>query len=138
MINSVFFKEEILEKKQSAFVAFIASWCTPSMLEKDVFEKLKEAYKDKIVIECIDIDENTELADEYNVRSLPTILAIDEGEIVENLGCFQSEDDFKDAIDYYLKQKELMQFQNSEENQNSCFSTLKGVYARLKEALHFH
>lgn len=136
MIDSNYFKKEIIEKKQSAFIAFIASWCTPSQLEKQVFDELHEEYKDRIIIDCVDIDSEEELAREFDIKNLPSVLCIDEGCLVETICCFQSKKDFVDGIEYYLEERSRAKA--CENSEKSVVSTLKGVFARLKEAFRFH
>ena len=110
MINSQFFKSEIIEKKKSAYIAFIASWCTPSMMEKQIFEAIAKEYENKdLIIDVIDVDQEPELAMEYKAHTLPTIATFDNGEHIDNFYVYVNNEDLKDSIDSYLKDKAKME-----------------------------
>lgn len=60
-----------------------ASWCMPCKVYSITFNDVKneEKYKD-VVFEEIDVEENEELADKYNIRAIPTTIVLDENDNV--------------------------------------------------------
>lgn len=58
---------------------FYADWCGPCKEQSRILEDF-----DSIPVKEIDIEEEGDLANKYNVRSIPTLILEDEGEIVEN------------------------------------------------------
>ena len=55
---------------------FSATWCGPCKIQKPIIEELKEL-KDLFDINIIDVDENTEMAEKYNITAVPTIIILD-------------------------------------------------------------
>ena len=61
---------------------FSASWCSPCKQAKPIFQQLKEAHSDT-QFEIIDIDENRDMAQDFDVRGVPTFMLIENDEEVE-------------------------------------------------------
>lgn len=92
MIDNNNFDQEITEKKSTALLTFTAEWCRPCTLQKPIIEALAKTYAGKVLIEIIDVDAQTELSDRFGARTLPTTVLFAQGEIVEALAGFQTEE----------------------------------------------
>ena len=77
------FQAEVLDKKGIALVDFWAEWCGPCRMLTPVVEELASDYEGKALIAKVDVDENAELSQKYGVRSIPTILILKDGEVVD-------------------------------------------------------
>lgn len=77
------FSTEVLEASQVSVVDFWAEWCGPCRVVGPVVEELAKDYEGKAVIGKLNVDENPEVATKYGIRSIPTILFIKNGEIVD-------------------------------------------------------
>ncbi len=77
------YKENVIEKGGVALVDFWAEWCGPCRMIGPVIEELATEYEGKALIGKVDVDENSELSQKYQVRSIPTILIIKDGEVVD-------------------------------------------------------
>ncbi|MBE6147566.1 MAG: thioredoxin [Firmicutes bacterium] len=78
------FEQEIKEGR--VLVDFYATWCGPCKMMHPVIEKLAEEHQDIKVIK-IDVDQHNELAREFGVMSIPTIILFEDGEQKEkNVG----------------------------------------------------
>jgi len=64
------------------FVDFFAEWCGPCKMAAPVVEELVEDYKDKAVIAKVDVDAEQDLAREYQVMSIPTVIVFKNGQPV--------------------------------------------------------
>jgi thioredoxin 1 len=77
------FKESVLDVNQVALVDFWAEWCGPCRMIGPVVEELSTEYKDKAVIGKVNVDDNPEVAMQYGIRSIPTILFFKNGQLVD-------------------------------------------------------
>lgn len=74
--------EELSQNNEYVVVDFGATWCGPCKQIAPFIEELAEEYKDRIAVGKCDVDENTELAGQFGVRNIPTVLFIKNGEVV--------------------------------------------------------
>lgn len=79
-LNTQEFKE-LLNSEQIILVDFWAKWCGPCKMIAPILEEISNERKD-IKIVKIDVDENKELALEYKIRSIPTLMLIKNKEII--------------------------------------------------------
>lgn len=88
-INNEEFKEQVLnEDGKVKIVDFFATWCNPCRMLAPVLEELDKKY-DELEIYKIDVDENSALADELDISSVPTLLIYKDGKIVKQVMGFQ-------------------------------------------------
>ncbi len=66
-------------------VDFWATWCGPCRMVSPIISELAEQYDGKIVVGKCDVEECEELAEEFGIRNIPTILFFKNGEIVDKL-----------------------------------------------------
>jgi len=66
-----------------AVVDFWAEWCGPCRLIGPIIEDLSSEYEGKATIGKVNVDENPEISMKYGIRSIPTILFIKDGEVVD-------------------------------------------------------
>lgn len=76
------FAEEVLNSNVPVLVDFWATWCTPCKMMAPVIEKIGEEVGDRVKVCKIDIDQNTQIAEHYNVMSIPTFLVFQNGNVV--------------------------------------------------------
>ncbi|KAJ2722763.1 glycerol ether metabolic process [Coemansia sp. Benny D115] len=76
--------DKILEQNPKVAVDFNASWCGSCKAIKPVFEKLANNHSD---VKClsVDIDEALEIAQEYQIKSMPTFKFLDKGKVVNEV-----------------------------------------------------
>lgn len=77
------FQSTVLDSDKLSMVDFWAVWCGPCLAVAPVVEKLAQEYKDQVVIGKVDVDNNPEVALQYGIRSIPTILFIKNGKVVD-------------------------------------------------------
>lgn len=80
-INMNNFKEEVLEAKETVLADFWAPWCGPCRMQGPVLEKFAEANPDVKVVK-IDVDDNQELAMQFKIMSIPSMIVFKNGEAV--------------------------------------------------------
>ena len=100
-VNSSEFKSEVLDHKGVVLVDFFATWCGPCRALTPIVDKLSEEMSGKVKIVKVDIDENSALATEYRVMSVPTMKLFKNGEVVETLVGLRPESELRDKLNYY-------------------------------------
>ena len=84
-------------------VDFWATWCGPCRMVAPIIEELAKKYDGKIVVGKCDVEESEELAAEFGVRNIPTILFFKNGEVVDKLIGAQSKGRFEEKFEALLK-----------------------------------
>ena len=77
------FQEKALGNDGLKVVDFWAEWCGPWKAIGPIIEDLYKEYEGKATIGKLNVDENPEVSFKYGIRSIPTILLIKNGEVVE-------------------------------------------------------
>lgn len=78
-LNSENFEKEVLNSNEPVLVDFYADWCGPCKMMAPVVEELAGELQGKAKVGKINVDENQDLAMEYNVMSIPTLIIFKEG-----------------------------------------------------------
>ena len=71
--------------KGKVLVDFWATWCGPCRMVAPIISELAEEYDGKLVVGKCDVEENEDLAAEYGIRNIPTILFFKNGEAVDKV-----------------------------------------------------
>jgi len=77
---------------------FMADWCGPCKTQEPIIEDLEEDYPD-VEFERIDVDERQDIANEYQVRSLPTLIVENDDGVVERFIGVTQAGDLEDALE---------------------------------------
>ena len=83
-------------------VDFWATWCGPCRMVSPIISELAEKYDGKIVVGKCDVEENDELAAEFNIRNVPTFLFFKNGQLVDKLVGAVSRDKFEEKFESLL------------------------------------
>jgi thioredoxin 1 len=100
--NSQQFEQQVLNSTNPVFVDFWAEWCGPCRSVSPVVEELSGEYAGKVDFVKINVDENGELAQKYNVFSIPTLAIFKNGEVVSQKVGASTKESFKTIIDSSL------------------------------------
>ena len=76
------FDSEVLQSDKPVLVDLWATWCAPCRMQGPIVEKLADELTD-VKIGKLDVDENSDIAEKYNVMSIPTLLVFKNGEVVQ-------------------------------------------------------
>ena len=74
---------EAINSGQAVVIDFWATWCGPCIKLGPTVEELAEKYGDKALVGKLNIDENDEVASQFRVRNIPTVLFFKDGELKE-------------------------------------------------------
>jgi thioredoxin 1 len=101
--------QEVESSPKPVLVDFWAEWCPPCRLLAPTFEKLAANYGNDISFAKVNVDELPEVASQYGIRSVPTLLLLREGEVVEELVGARPYQDLARVLDQYVTASEKFQ-----------------------------
>ncbi|HHU96620.1 MAG: thioredoxin [Bacteroidota bacterium] len=77
--------DEVLQTDKLVVIDFWAEWCGPCKMIGPIIDEIGEEYQDRVVVGKVDVDNNDEATSRYGIRSIPTVLFIKNGEVVDKL-----------------------------------------------------
>lgn len=101
-LNSSNFNEEITNTDKLVLIDFFANWCGPCKMLSPIISEIANEYSDSVKVCKVNVDENQELALEYNIMSIPTLLFFKNGEVVKSSIGFCSKSELNNIINNLL------------------------------------
>lgn len=77
------FENEVINSDKPVILDFWAGWCGPCQMLTPIIDEIANESGSQIKVGKVNIDEENELARQFNVMSIPTILAIKDGEVID-------------------------------------------------------
>ena len=96
------FESEILRSETPALVDFWAVWCGPCRQIAPAVEALATEYKGRLKVGKLNIDQHQMVPQKYGIRSIPTLLVFQGGEVVGQIVGFRPKSDLQKRLDAVL------------------------------------
>lgn len=103
-LNKETFKKEVLQSDKPVIVDYFATWCGPCMNLAPIFEEVSKEYSGKLKFAKVNVEENQDLASEFNVRGIPCLIIFNKGEEVDRIVGSLQKETLKEKIDEILGQ----------------------------------
>lgn len=100
--NDQNFQQEVIDSDIPVLVDFWATWCGPCQMMAPVIEKLAEEYSGKIKIGKLDVEENSQIASQFGIMSIPAFKIFKNGQVAEEFIGAMSENDLRARIEEVL------------------------------------
>jgi len=101
-IQGANWKTEVLDSSLPVLVDFWAEWCGPCKMIAHVLDDLATEMASKLKVAKVDVDENRDLAAQFNVRSIPTLLVFKGGQVKGQMIGAMSKAALKEKLSGYL------------------------------------
>ena len=95
-ITTANFETEVLKSEKPVLIDFWATWCGPCMRQGPIVEELAE---EGYAVGKVDVDQNMELAQQFRVVSIPTLILFKNGAEVQRFVGLTSKEDLKNALE---------------------------------------
>ena len=82
-LSAAHFPRDVLNSSQPVLVDFWAPWCSPCRLLAPTIEELAIEFGGQATVGKVNVDDNPQLAAQYGIRSIPTVLLFKEGQVVD-------------------------------------------------------
>jgi thioredoxin 1 len=100
--NDSNFQTEVLDSNQLSMIDFWAEWCGPCRAIGPVVEELSREFEGRVNIGKVNVDHNPQLSMNYGITSIPAILFIKNGQVVDKLVGAQPKHNFVKKIESHL------------------------------------
>ena len=97
-VTSENYESEVLKSEKTVLIDFYADWCGPCKMMSPVIDEIAEEMKETEKVGKINVDENQDLAMEYGVMSIPTIVVLKNGEVQKTFVGVTDKEEIKQAL----------------------------------------
>ncbi len=97
-ITEANFEDEVIKENKKVIIDFYADWCGPCKMMSPIIDKIAEELGEKVKVGKINVDENQELAEKFEIMSIPTILIFEDGKIYRSFIGLTDKNEIMEAV----------------------------------------
>lgn len=97
------FKQEVLKSNLPVLVDFWAAWCAPCHMVAPMVEKISQEYQGRLKVCKLNVDEASEVASQYSIMSIPTLMIFKNGNVVEQMVGVASKEYLEEKIKPHME-----------------------------------
>jgi len=101
-INESQFEQEVMQASLPVLLDFWAPWCGPCKMLGPVLEELARANDSRLKVVKVNVDENPDLAQQYEVMGIPALFLFKDGEVIDSFTGAMSKQVLTEKIDKYI------------------------------------
>lgn len=105
-VNEETFETEVLKSNVLTLVDFWAPWCGPCRVLGPIVEEIANEYEGKLKVVKVDVDENDELSEKYNITSIPSVKFFLNGKIVSEFVGIKQKDEIQTILSSLMNNSE--------------------------------
>ena len=102
-VNEDNFDSIVINSDKPVLVDFWAEWCGPCKMLTPTIDIISEEYNDRSIVAKVNVDEAPAIATRYGIRSIPSLLFFNNGEVVEQKVGAVSKDELTSVLDKLIK-----------------------------------
>ncbi|HSB67487.1 MAG TPA: thioredoxin [Anaerolineales bacterium] len=101
-LTEAVFETEVLKSTVPVMVDFTAVWCGPCKMLEPVVSQLSQEWEGKVKVVKLDVDDNSNLAMQYGIMGVPTLILFVDGKPVQRLSGYQPKDRILSKFSSYI------------------------------------
>ena len=108
-LNEDMFEEIVLSSSLPVLVHFWAPWCGLCRRIMPLLNRFQSEWNDQVHLVDVNADENFHLANQYQLQTLPTLLFIEDGQVIQRVEGFRGQEEFRRSMDLFMRRYQLEQ-----------------------------
>lgn len=92
------FQTEVMGQEKPVLVDFWAEWCKPCVVQGPIVEELAHEVEGQAIVGKLNVDENPQIAQQYGIMSIPTIIIFHKGQVVKQFVGVQSKESLLNGL----------------------------------------